>query len=122
MWKPARAVGTGPGCPARTPTYDDDVELSVRSAPETTEDVVVVPEVGDGWVTVVWNDPVNLMAYVTYVFRTYFGYPQERAERLMLQVHEEGRATVSRGNREQMETDVQAMHGYGLWATLQQAE
>lgn len=104
------------------PTYDDDVELSVRSLPETTEEAAVVPEAGNGWVTVVWNDPVNLMSYVTYVFRTYFGYPHERAERLMRQVHEEGRATVSRGNREQMETDVQAMHGYGLWATLQQAD
>lgn len=76
----------------------------------------------DGWSTVVWNDPVNLMSYVTYVFRTYFGYPQATAERLMRQVHTEGRATVSRGNREQMEADVQAMHGFGLWATVQAAE
>ncbi len=73
----------------------------------------------DAWVTVVWNDPVNLMSYVTYVFRTYFGMPTERAERLMRQVHEEGRATVSRGTREQMETDAQAMHRFGLWATVQ---
>jgi ATP-dependent Clp protease adaptor protein ClpS len=73
----------------------------------------------DGWTTVVWNDPVNLMSYVTYVFRSYFGYPTPKAERLMRQVHEEGSATVSRGNREQMETDVQAMHGFGLWATVQ---
>ncbi len=73
----------------------------------------------DTWVTIVWNDPVNLMSYVTYVFRTYFGMPQERAERLMRQVHEEGRATVSSGAREQMETDAQAMHRFGLWATVQ---
>lgn len=73
----------------------------------------------DAWVTIVWNDPVNLMSYVTYVFRSYFGMPQARAERLMRQVHEEGRATVSRGTREQMETDAQAMHGFGLWATVQ---
>ena len=71
------------------------------------------------WVTVVWNDPVNLMSYVTWVFRSYFGYPRERAERLMLQVHHEGRATVSRGGREQMEIDTQAMHGFGLWATVE---
>ena len=76
----------------------------------------------DGWTTVVWNDPVNLMTYVTWVFRTYFGYSEAKAHRLMLQVHQEGRATVSRGNREQMEVDVQAMHGYGLWATVQPAE
>nr|WP_246169143.1 ATP-dependent Clp protease adapter ClpS [Actinotalea subterranea] len=74
-----------------------------------------------GWVTIVWNDPVNLMSYVTYVFRSYFGYPQDRAETLMRQVHEDGRATVSRGNLEQMEIDVQAMHGFGLWATVQVA-
>ena len=71
------------------------------------------------WVTIVWNDPVNLMSYVTYVFMTYFGYPKERAEALMLDVHHRGRATVSAGSREEMERDVTAMHSYGLWATLQ---
>lgn len=70
------------------------------------------------WVTVVWNDPVNLMSYVTYVFMTYFAYPREKAERLMMQVHQEGRAVVSAGTREAMERDVEALHGYGLWATL----
>lgn len=70
------------------------------------------------WVTIVWNDPVNLMSYVTYVFMTYFKYPREKAERLMLSVHEEGRATVSAGSREEMERDVTAMHSYGLWATV----
>ena len=73
------------------------------------------------WVTIVWNDPVNLMSYVTYVFRSYFGYPQPKAERLMLQVHQEGRAVVSTGGRESMEVDVQAMHSFGLWATMQRA-
>jgi len=72
------------------------------------------------WVTVVWNDPVNLMSYVAYVFRTYFGYPPKKAEKLMLAVHHEGRAAVSAGTREEMERDVMAMHGYGLWATMQQ--
>ncbi|HET8971344.1 MAG TPA: ATP-dependent Clp protease adapter ClpS [Candidatus Nanopelagicales bacterium] len=71
------------------------------------------------WVTLVWNDPVNLMSYVTYVFTTYFGYPQEKAEQLMLDVHQKGRAVVSNGSREEMERDVTAMHSYGLWATLQ---
>ena len=72
------------------------------------------------WQVVVWNDPVNLMSYVAYVFRTYFGFSQERAQQLMLQVHEEGRAIVASGAREEAERHVQAMHGYGLWATLQQ--
>ncbi len=71
------------------------------------------------WVTVVWNDPVNLMTYVTYVFETYFGHPRQVAEHLMRRVHTEGRAIVSRGTLEAMEIDVQAMHGFGLWATLQ---
>jgi ATP-dependent Clp protease adaptor protein ClpS len=72
------------------------------------------------WITLVWNDPVNLMSYVAYVFRSYFGYDKAEAERLMLAVHLEGKAVVSNGTREEMERDVAAMHGYGLWATLQQ--
>ncbi|MDQ0893902.1 ATP-dependent Clp protease adaptor protein ClpS [Agromyces ramosus] len=74
------------------------------------------------WRTIVWDDPVNLMSYVSYVFRSYFGYPREEAERLMLQVHTEGRAVVANGNREAMERHVQAMHGYGLQATVSRAE
>jgi ATP-dependent Clp protease adaptor protein ClpS len=74
------------------------------------------------WVTIVWNDPVNLMSYVTYVFRSYFGYPKPEAERLMLAVHHEGRAVVATGNREEMERHVEAMHDFGLWATLQRED
>ena len=70
------------------------------------------------WITIVWNDPVNLMSYVTYVFMTYFHYSREKAEKLMMQVHEDGRSVVSAGSREEMERDVTAMHSYGLWATL----
>lgn len=70
------------------------------------------------WVTIVWNDPVNLMTYVSWVFRSYFGYPREEAERLMLLVHTEGRAVVASGGREEMERHVEAMHDFGLWATL----
>jgi ATP-dependent Clp protease adaptor protein ClpS len=72
------------------------------------------------WVTIVWNDPVNLMSYVTFVFQEYFGYDRAKAEQLMLQVHHEGRSAVSTGSRDEMERDVAALHGYGLWATLQQ--
>lgn len=74
------------------------------------------------WVTIVLNDPVNLMSYVSYVFRSYFGYPAAEAERLMLQVHLTGRAVVATGPREEMERHVEAMHDYGLWATLGRAE
>jgi ATP-dependent Clp protease adaptor protein ClpS len=71
------------------------------------------------WITIVWNDPVNLMSYVTYVFESYFGYPRSKAEKLMLDVHKKGRAVVSNGTREEMEKDTEAMHEYGLWATFQ---
>jgi len=70
------------------------------------------------WVTIVWNDPVNLMVYVTYVFRTVFGYGKPKAEKLMLDVHHKGRAVVSSGAREAMERDAETLHGYGLWATV----
>ncbi|MCA0250882.1 MAG: ATP-dependent Clp protease adapter ClpS [Actinobacteria bacterium] len=72
-----------------------------------------------GWVTIVWDDPVNLMSYVTHVFVTYFGYSETKAGKLMLKVHNEGKAVVSHGSREQMESDVEAMHAYGLWASLE---
>ena len=72
------------------------------------------------WVTIVWNDPVNLMTYVTYVFQKLFGYPKDKAQRLMRQVHEEGRAVVSSGTREQMEHDAARLHAHGLWATVSQ--
>ena len=72
------------------------------------------------WVTIVWNDPINLMSYVTYVFQTVFGYPKPKAEKLMLDVHHKGKAVVSNGTREEMERDVQTLHAYGLWATVRQ--
>ena len=70
------------------------------------------------WVTIVWNDPVNLMTYVAFVFRSYFGFDREEAERRMLLVHNEGRAVVASGPREAMERHVEAMHEFGLWATV----
>jgi ATP-dependent Clp protease adaptor protein ClpS len=71
------------------------------------------------WVTVVWDDPVNLMTYVTYVFIKLFNFTPEHAHELMMQVHNEGRAAVTTGSREEMERDVQRLHEHGLWATLQ---
>jgi ATP-dependent Clp protease adaptor protein ClpS len=83
-------------------------------------DEVVLPEVP--WVTIVWDDPVNLMSYVTFVFTDYFRYSKSKAQKLMMQVHTEGKAVVSSGSREEMERDVQAMHSYGLWATLEKSD
>jgi ATP-dependent Clp protease adaptor protein ClpS len=72
------------------------------------------------WVAIVWNDPVNLMSYVTYVFQKLFGYNREVATRLMLDVHQKGRAVVSTGGKDKIEADVARLHAAGLWATMQQ--
>lgn len=72
------------------------------------------------WIVRVWNDPINLMSYVTYVFMKHFGFDETKAEQLMWQVHTEGAAVVAIGNRELMEVHVAAMHEYGLWATMEQ--
>jgi ATP-dependent Clp protease adaptor protein ClpS len=95
---------------AATPT----VERAGRPADED----VVDPE--RAWITIVWNDPVNLMSYVTHVFQRLFGYSKEKATKLMMDVHHKGKAVVSTGSREQMEHDVARLHAAGLWATLQQ--
>jgi ATP-dependent Clp protease adaptor protein ClpS len=71
------------------------------------------------WACVVWDDPVNLMSYVTYVFMTYFHYSKEKSTQLMLEVHNNGKSAVNTGTREEIERDVAAMHSYGLWATLE---
>jgi ATP-dependent Clp protease adaptor protein ClpS len=73
------------------------------------------------WLVVVWNDPVNLMTYVTYVFQKLFGFSLDKATKLMLDVHNKGRAVVSSGPRERAENDVSRLHRCGLWATLEQA-
>jgi ATP-dependent Clp protease adaptor protein ClpS len=93
----------GPLAPARTP--------------ETGTHESVDPD--RPWVTIVWNDPVNLMTYVTFVLQDLFGYDEEKATTLMLQVHHEGRAIVSSGPRERMEHDTSRLHAYGLWASFQ---
>lgn len=95
--------------------------MSAPSPIEVEPDLVAdeVAMLGAPWVTVVWNDPVNLMSYVTFVFQKYFGYDKAKAEKLMWEVHHDGRSAVSTGTREEMERDVQAMHEYGLWATME---
>jgi ATP-dependent Clp protease adaptor protein ClpS len=87
------------------------------SGQQRTESVVALDS---PWVTIVWDDPVNLMNYVTYVFQKLFGYSEPHATKLMLQVHQEGKAVVSAGSRESMEVDVSKLHAAGLWATMQQ--
>ena len=90
------------------PTVEGDVAL--------TEDV----DLDRPWIVLVWNDPINLMEYVTFVFQKLFGYSIEKATSLMLDVHQKGKAVVSSGTREKAELDVFRLHEHGLWATMQQ--
>jgi len=94
--------------PATAPTEAEE---------RTTEDQ---PDPDRPWIVLVWNDPINLMSYVTFVFQKLFGYSLEKATALMLDVHHKGRAVVSSGPRERAELDVFRLHEHGLWATMQQ--
>jgi ATP-dependent Clp protease adaptor protein ClpS len=91
--------------------------LAPERAPDT--DTTEESALDRPWVTVVWDDPVNLMTYVTFVLQELFGYDEPTATELMLQVHNEGKAIVSSGPRERMEHDTNRLHAYGLWATFQ---
>jgi ATP-dependent Clp protease adaptor protein ClpS len=90
-----------------------EVEVEKPAGQETPEDE-------RPWIVIVWNDPINLMSYVTLVFQKLFGYSREKATQLMLQVHNEGKAVVSGGTREKAEHDVARLHAHGLWATMRQ--
>lgn len=85
---------------------------------EADGDVLVATDLP--WMVIVWNDPINTTTYVTYVFQKLFGFSKPKAERLMLDVHEKGRAVVTSGTRAEAEADVHRLHGHGLWATMEQ--
>ena len=104
--------------------------MPAEAEPEVLPDDPDVDELGDTereerittdrpWIVIVWNDPVNLMSYVVFVFQKLFGYSRDKATRLMMQVHNEGRAVVSDGTREKCEADVSRLHAHGLWATME---
>ena len=93
------------------------IEAPVEVQEPTTDDVPVDER---PWVVIVWNDPINLMSYVAWVFQKLFGYSKEKATQLMLDVHHKGRAVVSSGPRDKAEIDVFRLHEHGLWATMQQ--
>ncbi len=92
---------------------------AAQATPEAVEYTEILEAEDRPWVTVVWDDPVNLMHYVTYIFQKLFGYSKAKATELMLKVHNEGKAVVSSGSRDKMEHDVQRLHAAGLWATMQ---
>ncbi len=95
--------------PAPSPLEVDEPDL------DHDEDV----DVDRPWIVLVWNDPINLMSYVSHVFQKLFGFSKTKAEKLMMDVHEKGRAEVSRGARENAEMDVFRLHEHGLRATMQ---
>lgn len=92
----------------------------VTDQPDADLDSDAVASHDRPWIVLVWNDPINLMSYVTFVFQKVFGYSLEKATELMLDVHHKGRAVVSSGAREKAEIDVFRLHEHGLWATMQQ--
>lgn len=96
-----------------------DTQESTQTGTAASTDVLIAPDIP--WNLVIWNDPVNLMSYVSYVFRSYFGYSEAKANKLMLEVHKKGRSIVAHGSKEQVEQHAVAMHGYGLWATVEKA-
>ena len=93
--------------------------MSPLALPDLEQEILTTVDPSKSWQTIVWDDPVNLMSYVTHVFVTYFKFARPKAERLMMQVHRQGRAVVASGTREEMEQHVNALHAYGLWATLE---
>ena len=95
------------------------IAISGSTATKESSDLEVKQDFAKKWVVIVWNDPVNLMTYVTFVFQKLFGYSKEKAETLMLDVHNKGKAVVSIGTKEKAELDVSRLHEYGLWATMQ---
>jgi ATP-dependent Clp protease adaptor protein ClpS len=114
---PARGAGTVP-VPAAVLSTVLDADTEAGTGTETGSSTAMdVP-----WVVIVWNDPVNLMSYVSYVFQSYFGYSEAKANKLMLEVHQLGKSVVASGSREKAEQDTVAMHSFGLWATYQKAE
>ena len=96
-----------------------DIEERSDTEQQSSTDVLAAPDIP--WNLIIWNDPVNLMSYVTYVFQSYFGYSEAKANKLMLEVHRKGRSIVAHGSKEQVEQHAVAMHGYGLWATVEKA-
>ena len=96
-----------------------DTQAGTQTGTAASTDALTAPDIP--WNLVIWNDPVNLMSYVSYVFQSYFGYSEPKANKLMMEVHKKGRSIVAHGSKEQVEQHAVAMHGFGLWATVEKA-
>jgi ATP-dependent Clp protease adaptor protein ClpS len=112
---------------AISPVWAGHATIGAMTTPVEQESVQIEPDSAESgtaeqpWQTVVWNDPVNLMSYVTYVFQKLFGYGRDHAVKLMLDVHHKGKAIVSSGSKDKVEGDVAKLHAAGLWATMQRS-
>ncbi len=114
--------GARPAARIEVPTHFRQVETAPLETDPTTSEWTELDEsqaTDKPWLVIVWNDPINLMSFVTFVFQKLFGYSKEKATKLMLDVHHKGRAVVSSGTRERAELDVYRLHEYGLWATME---
>ena len=115
MWAPCGSGGGYKGRRARRP----GVARGGRAVHRGGTDLEGLLDTDKPWLVIVWNDPINLMSFVTFVLQKLFGYSKEKATKLMLDVHHKGRAVVSSGTRERAELDVYRLHEYGLWATME---
>ncbi len=113
-------LGVGPGVGHRLlADRASSAPVEVEPSVEEGTDLDELLDTDKPWLVIVWNDPINLMSFVTFVFQKLFGYSKEKATKLMLDVHHKGRAVVSSGTRERAELDVYRLHEYGLWATME---
>jgi ATP-dependent Clp protease adaptor protein ClpS len=108
----ATAAAAGGAAASPTETLPEEAQKSDVDPSQSTD---------RPWLVIVWNDPINLMSFVTFVLQKLFGYSKEKATKLMLDVHHKGRAVVSSGTRERAELDVYRLHEHGLWATMEQS-
>jgi ATP-dependent Clp protease adaptor protein ClpS len=113
------SAASGATVPARVavavPAEVEEAEVAEKSDIEESKNTERL------WLVIVWNDPINLMSFVTFVLQKLFGYSKEKATKLMLDVHYKGRAVVSSGSRDRAELDVYRLHEHGLWATMEQS-
>jgi ATP-dependent Clp protease adaptor protein ClpS len=101
---PVMAMGAGG---AASPAIEQDQQTDTRG------------DLAPGYLVICWNDPINLMDYVTHVFRKVFGWPKPKAEEHMLQVHHQGKSILTRESMERAEHYVHQLQGYGLQATME---
>jgi ATP-dependent Clp protease adaptor protein ClpS len=119
MGRPSRITIAGTGVTGVVPPPARGSQTEVAPVEAESPETVESQKTDRPWLVIVWNDPINLMSFVTYVFQKLFGYSKEKATKLMLDVHYKGRAVVSSGTRERAELDVYRLHEHGLWATME---